>query len=254
MRWPADKDAILDAYQRDGFVIIRQFLDPARVDSVRSRIRRYIDEIVPHVPPMDVFFEDAEARRDIRMLPRMGAHDGYFGDLLNEGTIPEVATALRGGPVLPHDLAYFNKLPRIGERTPPHQDGYYFHLTPCEAMTLWLSLDEVDEENGCIRYVRGSHRQGMRDHQRTEVLGFSQGIEDYGNESDLMNEVLARTSPGDLIAHHALTIHRAGPNQSNRQRRALGFVYFCANAIVDRESSVKYQLDLANALKAKGKI
>jgi phytanoyl-CoA hydroxylase len=156
--------------------------------------------------------------------------------------------------MVPHDAAYFNKLPIVGDITPPHQDGFYFHLQPCEALTLWLALDDVDEENGCIRYVRGSHQQGMRHHRRTEVLGFSQGIADFGTESDIANEVAACVSPGDLIVHHALTIHRADANRSPRPRRALGFVYFSAAAQVDEISSAEYQRQLAEDLHEKGKI
>jgi phytanoyl-CoA hydroxylase len=34
-------------------------------------------------------------------------------------------------------------------------------LDPCEALTMWLVLEKVDEENGCVRYVRGSHKHGI---------------------------------------------------------------------------------------------
>jgi ectoine hydroxylase-related dioxygenase (phytanoyl-CoA dioxygenase family) len=50
-------------------------------------------------------------------------------------------------------MQYFNKPPSVGQPTPPHQDGYYFMLDPCEAVTMWFALDEVDEENGRMRYV-----------------------------------------------------------------------------------------------------
>ena len=44
------------------------------------------------------------------------------------------------------NLQYFNKSPGANKPTPPHQDGYYFMITPCEAVTMWLALDEVDDE------------------------------------------------------------------------------------------------------------
>ena len=40
---------------------------------------------------------------------------------------------------------------------------------------MWLALDEVDETNGCLCYVPGSHRQGLREHARTRTLGFLRG-------------------------------------------------------------------------------
>ena len=35
-------------------------------------------------------------------------------------------------------------------------------LTPCEALTMWLALEEVDEDNGCVCYVTGSNRDDSR--------------------------------------------------------------------------------------------
>ena len=152
-------------------------------------------------------------------------------------------------------MQYFNKPPRIGKPTPPHQDGYYFMLEPCEAATMWLALDEVDEENGCVRYVRGSNHLGMRPHGRTQTLGFSQGVIDYGRDEDLANEIAFPASPGDLLVHQAMTIHRADGNTSDtRTRRALGFIYYSERAREDRAAHAAYQKRLAEEMKQAGKI
>lgn len=253
MHWPNDKTAIQEVYRRDGFVIIKRLYDPRQVGDLRLQLQQYIHDVVPRVPAMDAFFEDPLARKQIRMLSRMERHDPRFHALLTSGVLPSIAEALCGQRVVPHDMAYFNKLPKIGEATPPHQDGYYFHIQPSEALTLWLALDVADEDNGCMRYARGSHRRGMREHARTQVLGFSQGIVDYDRD-DMLNEVAACVSAGDLIVHHALTIHRTGANASNRPRRALGFVYFAASASVDQQSIAEYQAKLAAEWKTSGKL
>ena len=120
---------------------------------------------------------------------------------------------------------------------------------------MWLALDEVVEENGCVRYVRGSHREGLRPHNRTQTLGFSQGISDFGNEQDKANEVICRAQPGDLLAHQAMTIHRAGANNSpTRSRRALGFIFYGVSAREDAAAHKAYQLKLDSELAASGKI
>ena len=60
---------------------------------------------------------------------------------------------------------------------PPHQDGYYFNLDSDKAVTGWLALEDVDDENGCIHYVKGSHKkEEYRPHGKSEILGFSQGV------------------------------------------------------------------------------
>ena len=92
-------------------------------------------------------------------------------------------------------VEWFNKPPGTDSPTPPHQDNYYFCLRPPSVLTIWLALDPVDEENGCLRYVAGSHRQGIRAHARSNILGFSQGISDYGDE-DRAREVVVRLQAG----------------------------------------------------------
>lgn len=122
------------------------------------------------------------------------------------------------------------------------RDGYYFMLDRCEAVTMWLALDEVDEENGCVRYIPGSHFEGMRAHGRTTTLGFSQGIIDYPTPDDQTREVAMHARPGDLLVHHALTIHRADGNRSaTRTRRALGFIYYSERARQDEVAHGAYQ-------------
>ena len=106
---------------------------------------------------------------------------------------------------------------------------------------MWLALEEVDEENGCVRYVRGSHLKAMRPHGRTKTAGFSQGITDYGTDNDRSNEVAIPATAGDLLIHHAMTIHRADGNQSaTRTRRALGFIYFSVAAKEDKVAKEAY--------------
>jgi phytanoyl-CoA hydroxylase len=103
--------------------------------------------------------------------------------------------------------------------------------------------------------VRGSHRRGLREHARTQTLGFSQGIVDYPTKDDLANEVPFPAQAGDLLVHHALTIHRANGNRSpSRSRRALGFIYYSERAREDSQAHKIYQGKLAEEMKVRGRI
>ena len=120
---------------------------------------------------------------------------------------------------------------------------------------MWMALDMVDEENGCMRYVRNSHTRGMRSHERTGTLGFSQGITDFGQSADTRDEVACPVQPGDLLAHHALTIHRADVNSSvSRNRRALGFIFYGKCAEENIVAHTAYQHQLTCEMTAQGKI
>ncbi len=242
-------------FERDGFVRCQDFVTGEALEKWVSEVDRFIAEVVPEMPPEHVFFEDKAETSTLKQLQQMGDHDPWFHEQFHHGRFRQLAETLLRGPVVPKNLQYFNKPPGVGQPTPPHQDGYYFKLDPCEAVTMWLALERVDAENGCVRYVRGSHRLGMREHGRTQTLGFSQGVADFPRPEDQANEVAMPAAPGDLLAHDALTIHRADGNASaSRTRRALGFIYYSERAREDRAAHESYQEQLAAELKAAGKI
>ena len=244
------------AFGADGFVQLSGFFSPSEVAAVLANVARYIREVVPAAPATDVFYEDKARPETLKQLIRLHEHDAYFRRLLEEGPLRDTAARLLGEAVRPVNQQVFIKPPGGDSRpTPPHQDGYYFHLEPCIATTLWLALDDVDAENGCMRYVRGSHRRGVRPHRRTTTLGFSQGVSDFGAPEDLANEVACTARAGDLIAHHAMTIHRADANRApDRPRRALGLIYYGVSARESREEHDAYQRKLAAEMKQAGRI
>ena len=245
-----------DRFGSDGFVHLEAFFSPAQVAELLANVERYVREVVPTIPETDVFFEDKARPETLKQLIRVHDHDAYFRRLLEEGTFPLVAASLLGEEVRPINQQVFIKPPGgESKATPPHQDGFYFHLEPCVAATLWLALDHVDAENGCLRYVRGSHQHAVRPHQRTGTLGFSQGVSDFGTPDDLANEVVCTARAGDLIAHHALTIHRADENRAvGRPRRALGLVYYGVSAHERVDEHEAYQRKLAAEMKQAGRI
>lgn len=246
---------LLNAFKTDGFVALPQFVIGEELTELLAHVDRFISDIVPQLPPEQVFYEDKDNPATLKQIQQMGDHDPWFHQLFTSGRFREVAEFLLDGPVVPKNMQYFNKPPRVGQPTPPHQDGYYFMLDPCEAVTMWFALEDVDEANGCVRYVRGSHRRGMRDHARTQTLGFSQGIVDYPTDQDREAELALPAKPGDLLVHDAMTIHRADGNPSaTRSRRALGFIYYSERAREDAEAHAAYQRRLAEEMKSQGKI
>ena len=170
----------------------------------------------------------------------MDTHDPFFQSITVLPKFARLAEALLGTPVVLRGVELFNKPAGIGKPTPPHQDGYYFCLVPSQAVTLWFPLDPVSEENGCIRYVRGSHRKGIRPSPRVQHPGVLPGPERLGPEDEAA-EVKALASPGDLLAHHCDIIHRADANPSRISRRALAIVYDAAAATIDQVAQARYK-------------
>ncbi len=240
-------------FDEDGFVALPGFLSLDEVAELRREIDRYVTEVAPRIPASEVFYEVKGRPETLKQLQRMFEYDEWFNRFFFGERFVKLAELLMGGAVTGRNLQWFNKPPGASLPTPPHQDGYYFMLEPNEAVTMWLALDEVDEENGCVRYVSGSHRRGLRGHQKTSTLGFSQGITDYRDE-DRKQEAVMIARPGDLLAHHALTIHRADANVSGRTRRALGFIYYSSAAREDSARKAAYQQAIAAEWVKEGKL
>jgi len=240
-----DKNSIKAAFEKDGYVFIPGFLSIEEVETMRQNFNRVITTVLPNMPATKVFYEDKNDVSTLKQVMDIHAHDNFFNTVLFDSKFKDLAELLLDDKVIGKNLEYFNKPPLIGKPTPPHQDGYYFMLNPSVAVTMWMALEPADEENGCVKYVKGSHLKGMRPHGRTKTLGFSQGITDFGTDEDMQNEVAFPAKPGDLLVHHSLTIHRAGGNTSKtRSRKALGLIYFGESAKEDIEAKKAYQKQL----------
>ncbi len=212
-----------------------------------------VKEVVSTIPESEVYYEDKGNPETLKQIQRLNTYDDYFNKLANSEKVLRLAELVLGESVFLKNIQYFNKIPRIGKETPAHQDGYYFKIKPQEAVTMWFSLGNADAENGAVCYIPGSHKKGMRDHGHTSLLGFSQGISDWSDE-DTNAEIQMEASAGDILVHHSLTIHRANPNRSNRQRKSIGFIFYRKDVEIDEEAMTEYKRKLDSKLKDEGKI
>ena len=256
MSAPSTRSTLKQDFDRDGFIAIRPLFDAAQMAEINRELDRYLRDVVPKMSPTEVYYEDKSRQDTVKQMMFLERYDSYFADLLKSSAVHELAETVLGEPAIAQNMEYFNKPPGIGKQTPPHQDGYYFKIAPPQAVTGWLALEPVDDENGCLNYVRGSHRgEGWRPHGRSQILGFSQGVTDFGTPDDVANTVTMPGGAGMMLMHHCKTVHWASPNRSpTRSRRALGFVFFGESAKPDLEAIRAYQAKLDAELAAAGKI
>ncbi len=241
------------SFDDEGYIAVKGFLNGDEVAELLRETNRLVVDVVPSIPESEVYYEDKDNPETIKQIQRLDVYDDYFKNLASTKKVVELAELTLGGSVVLKNIQYFNKVPRIGKETPAHQDGYYFMIKPQEAVTMWLSLGDADAGNGAVCYIPGSHKKGMRDHGRTSLIGFSQGISDWSDE-DTNAEVQMEASAGDILVHHSLTIHRANPNKSDRQRKSIGFIFYRKDVEIDEEAHTEYKRKLNMALKEEGKI
>jgi phytanoyl-CoA hydroxylase len=108
-----------------------------------------------------------------------------------------------------------------------HQDAPYWPvLTPMHQVTAWVALDDVDEANGCMSMVPGSHLWGNQ-------IRFLEALQSFDAMPPAFNDhpLAVKTCPvkrGQVHYHHSLTWHGSAANTSNRKRRAIALHYMPA--------------------------
>lgn len=151
--------------------------------------------------------------------------DGIFRRLLHKPAILDMVEGVLGTPNirLYHDQGLY-KPALHGDEVPWHQDNGYWKLEPPRAASLWIALDDVNEDNGSMWVVPGSHKAGEAGRQRA-----GQFIAQLKADADERLAVPIPLPAGSGMFHHCRTLHRTKPNHSPNQRRAWVMHYMAAD-------------------------
>ena len=137
--------------------------------------------------------------------------------ILDERLTGMLAKLLGTSPLLSGDQI-FMKPPHFGSAKPYHQDNFYFQCHPGDhVITAWIALDDVEEENGCLRYIDGSHKGPILPHEA--VPGEPYNLVPPPDLIDLGKESLALVKKGGVVFHHSQALHTSHRNESDRWRR-----------------------------------
>lgn len=198
---------------------------------VRSMITA--EELAPLADALD----DGAAPRAFSVTDSQGGKQElsawlHLGDDL-VGVIPrlrplvEIATAVVGGPVYHWHSKLSWKRPRTTSLWDWHQDYAFWvgegvaHPDMC---TIAIAVGRVEEANGCMRLVSGSHHLGTLD---LVGVGQSQGTDPdaVATALDFHPVELCELDSGDIVVFHSNTLHGSGPNTSDVPRTMLMISY-----------------------------
>lgn len=122
-----------------------------------------------------------------------------------------------------------------------HQDLGYWPITDdTRTASFWLALDDTRLDNGCVRFVRGSHREpALRPH--VPLHGDRDSSHVLVATVDESREVIdaAELRRGDVSVHHERAVHGSAGNLSERWRRGY-VVAFRSRATIERERALGF--------------
>lgn len=233
---------LLQNYERDGVVLIRQFLTADEVAEVRAELDRYIRDDLAAQPVDARTFEKDE--KTVRNLWRLEKYNPWFLKLGEREDIRAlIAPLVHGEPVLV-GVETFNKPARIGSGVPYHQDNAYFCQTPPDMLTVWIAIDAVTEANGPVFFVKGSHKDRMQPTKPSGVRGNSIGMAE-SSSVPLSEQFCGLLAPGDATIHQCETIHHSAPNTTERSRLGLLLVYRGSHTQTDPKLKAAYAAAVA---------
>lgn len=163
-------------------------------------------------------------------------------------------------PVIGPDIAlwsshFLSKDPFSGRATPWHEDSAYWQgrLSAYDRIvTVWLSLDGSTRENGCVRVIPGTHRDGFSEYEGTgRGRFFTSQIKGDVDESAAVDFEL---EPGECSLHDGRIIHGAKPNTSPRRRTGYTMRYFSAAIRMIPEANPGHRIWLARGRDLAGNI
>ena len=227
-------EAQLAAFDRDGFLVVRDLASQTQCRALLEEINRCLD---PPLGPLELEAElgypgapatvDGSGGRTPRRLLHAYSRGPLFRDWARDPAVTASVSALMGGcPVAlvqAHHNCIMTKFPRYGSQTGWHQDIRYWSFASPVLINAWLALGPEGPEQGGLRVVPGSHREVFAAEQFDEALFFRTDLS--ANNALLDKVVDVELSCGDVLFFHCRLLHAAGRNRSSQVKRSLVFTY-----------------------------
>lgn len=224
-------DAELEAYRRDGLVVSPLRLSAARLAAMRESLEQLMRDnaaiapeslVCPHIP----YGPTHDAKAAAKWFHY--ASDPLILDLVEQLIGPDII--LWGSQV-------FCKPALTGKAIPWHQDGQYWPIKPLATCSVWIALDDAGPENGCMRFIPGSHSGSAVFRHRTSArndIVLNQEVEPaLFDESAARDDVL---EAGQFSLHDVYLIHGSNANRSPNRRAAFVIRYMPATSTFARHT------------------
>lgn len=216
----------LQAYQRDGYVIVRNLFANAEME------RLYAVAVGDDMLSTITFNRTDAAGLKTRLALWYALDDSLYSKFARSARIVDGVEQILGGRAAHYHSKLMQKEPRTGGAWEWHQDyGYWYRnngfLLP-DMLSVVTALTPATRENGCLQMIKGSHRMGRVEH------GFTG--DQVGADLEKVNEALKimpleylEMEPGDTAFFHCNTLHASAANLSNKPRWSIITAYNLAS-------------------------
>lgn len=224
-------------FKEDGFIVIKDFFNKALIEEVKSAIVSFDNWDI--MRDKDAVFEGDESERDFKYIQNINYYVPKCHKVLTNTLFDKVAELL-GEEIYFVNMEIHNKVPQKGTFTPAHQDNFYFQLSPPSSLTAYIPLEMHNADvNGGLKFLKGTNKLGTLNHKSSTVKAFSSLLE-LDNPEDY-EEYKTDIGPGDIVFHHADTVHYADDNKSEHHRRSLSLRFNGVSAKIDPKIREQYK-------------
>jgi phytanoyl-CoA hydroxylase len=243
----------LARYDRDGFLVLENFVDEHACDRMRERAAELVHDFDPQGlvsvfstreqtrtsddyflgsgDKIRFFFEENAFNPDGKLRQSKERSINKIGHALHDldpifdsfSRTPEVKQLVTDlgivDPLLLQSM-YIFKQPRIGGEVTCHHDATFLYTEPLRLVGLWFALEDATIENGCLWAIPGGHKLGLKSRfVRTEDGGTRFEVIDSRPWPEDKLQPL-EVKKGTVIVLHGLLPHLSRENGSSRSRHA----------------------------------
>lgn len=209
-------------YDENGYLLVENAVTPEQLATLQEITAGLIDASRSVIESNEVYDLDAGHSADAPRLTRIKLphkRDPFFWDLIRNSRLTEVLTDLLGPNTNLLTSKLNTKAPGGGRAVEWHQDWAFYPATNDSLLAFGLMLEDVDEANGPLMVIPGTHKGPVLSHQAN---GYFAGAIDPDDPLFERGKAVTLTGKaGDMTVHHVRTLHGSAPNLSDRARMIL---------------------------------
>jgi ectoine hydroxylase-related dioxygenase (phytanoyl-CoA dioxygenase family) len=213
------------AYERDGYWVAPVLFDADELECFLAATERVVNGEYSGDRAPVLSLPVSPSDTDLRKIDNAWWADPDLAALSTDRRLGEIAAVLLGAE---HVRLWQDQLLYKPPGGPTGNIGWHQDWASWNAVashpgfvTAWVAFDDVDDTNGAMQMIPGSHRWGL-------LPGASNFFEtDRDGQLAALGRDRAETprsvvmAAGQVSFHHPLTFHGSGPNTSTRMRRSL---------------------------------